>query len=405
MTADSSCCAHNSSHSVLDYGVFEPAALTLVCLVFHVKSSSSSATPWRPWRLIRFAVAAALLFALLQTAFVVLDHFGFVDAAYLGPQPRLVQPALSVPPASPPATPPLPPASATPVNDAGSGDSGRLDDEDEEQPSRQSPLPLPPPPPPQLPHTFDAHSWWRSEGCATTYGAVGVTALFTLVFECAWSYACLRLAKTLINHKIRRRLRFVQLAFTLAPILLLLLRAALLFIPATWPTSRRFFRDVELLIILLAALTATHTLICRPVLEAGRSGGGCSGDGRSSPPHVSASSDSHRRSASRWRLWAKNGAGLHRQGSEVGAAISIEQLQQPSARLVILGRQSKSAKLQPTLSVAVDLCADSSRRDEVGDAQLLQPLEPAQPQPLPQPHALQPQAQPPTPARIASRAD
>ena len=427
-------------HSVLDYGIFEPAALTLICLVFHAKSRASAATPWRPWRLVRFAFAAALAVALLQTAFVVVDHFGFVDAVYLGPQPRLVQAAPSLPPAPPPAAPPLTLASAATRSDAGSGAAGRLDDADEEEPSQQPQLPPPPPTPPTPPHlpdTFDAHSWWRSEGCAATYGAVGVTALFTLVFECAWTYACLRLAKTLINHKMRRRLRSVQLAFTLAPMLLLLLRAALLFIPATWPTSRRFARDVELLIILLAALTATHMLICRPVLEAAPVlGGGCGrsgGGGRSSPLHVSASSDAHRRtatSASRWRRWAGLRGGLPRQGSELGAAISvqaisIEQLQQhalasppaqqaSSGRLVMLGRHSKSAKLQPTLSVAVDLCADSSRRNEealeLADVQLQQPMEPPQPPaaapPQPQalePQALQPQAQPPTPARIASR--
>jgi hypothetical protein len=219
-------------HAITMYGVLEPATLALIGLLFHSKSRGTAATPWRPWRLVRCALAATLLVALLQTGVVVSAATG-VAPSLLGPQPLV----------SPP--PPPPPLSQ----------------------------PLPPPPPPWAPGGEGAsprlvHDWWRAEGCATTYGSVIVGCVFTLVFTAAWTFACQRLKKTVVNLKMRQRLCAVQATFTLVPPLLLLLRAALLFLPPSWTTSRRLCRDAELFLSLLASLIAMRALIVRPVLEA-----------------------------------------------------------------------------------------------------------------------------------------
>ena len=95
-----------------------------------------------------------------------------------------------------------------------------------------------------------------------------MTCLFTLCFEALWTFACLRLARTLINQTMRKRLRRIQATFTLAPLTLLALRISLVILPGTWPTSRRTVRDVELVVTLLAVLIATYALVYRPVLEA-----------------------------------------------------------------------------------------------------------------------------------------
>ena len=112
------------------------------------------------------------------------------------------------------------------------------------------------------------HPWWRAEGCAATYFDTSLSALFVGCFAVAWTLACARLRKTVINHQIRMRLRWLQVVFTLAPILLVMIRGALLAVPNTWPTTRRYLRDAELLLIILCGVHALRALVFRPILEA-----------------------------------------------------------------------------------------------------------------------------------------
>ena len=112
------------------------------------------------------------------------------------------------------------------------------------------------------------HPWWRAEGCAGTYFDVAISAVFFVLFVLTWTFACARLATTVVNHQIRARLRWAQAVFTLAPVVLILVRGALLGVPNSWPTTRRYMRDAELLVIIIAGAHALHAFVFRPVLEA-----------------------------------------------------------------------------------------------------------------------------------------
>ena len=132
-------------------------------------------------------------------------------------------------------------------------------------PPPSTPPPHPPPAPPPL--EVQMHPWWRAEGCAATYFDTSLSALFVGCFAVAWTLACARLRKTVINHQIRMRLRWLQVVFTLAPILLVMIRGALLAVPNTWPTTRRYLRDAELLLIILCGVHALRALVFRPILR------------------------------------------------------------------------------------------------------------------------------------------
>ena len=168
------------------------------------------------------------------------------DEPYRPPMPPAAPPfppdAAPVPP--PPSSPPPPPCIPPP----------------------STPPPHPPPAPPPL--EVQMHPWWRAEGCAATYFDTSLSALFVGCFAVAWTLACARLRKTVINHQIRMRLRWLQIVFTLAPILLVMIRGALLAVPNTWPTTRRYLRDAELLLIILCGVHALRALVFRPILEA-----------------------------------------------------------------------------------------------------------------------------------------
>ena len=109
------------------------------------------------------------------------------------------------------------------------------------------------------------HPWWRAEGCAATYFDFTVSAVFNLLFVFVWTFACARLAMSTRNHKLRRRLRWVQAVLTLAPALLVLVRGVLLVVPNSWPTTRRYLRDGELLVVVSVGVHTVHMLVFRPV--------------------------------------------------------------------------------------------------------------------------------------------
>ena len=409
-------------HSIVEYGVAEPLAMALIGLVFQAKARRSSAPPKRPWRIVRGAFAVSLLAGMLHAGLFIFDRY-VPTQSVLGPQPRMRAPAQ--PPPSPLVSPvPAPPSAP----DMGEGAGGATD------------------------AAWSAHRyryrWWLAEGCGTTYGTVALTALFTICFEVAWTTACQRLASTVLNLKMRARLRLVQLTFTLVPLLLLLLRASLLLLPVHWPTFRRFLRDVELLVILLAVLAASWILVFRPVLEAApaaSSGSATHGpapfvaagierDG-SSPsrgsgdaPAATWSETRRLEAAAAWFSSFLRGAGRSSESSERGA--SIESHESPSPRssgggrnegaggtpksaspwssplggLLFLGIQPKAASRRPTLSVAVDLNdeAHTPSRDEPHGLQMVS-VTPT----IACAHACTSDAAqddaPATPARIASR--
>ena len=135
-------------------------------------------------------------------------------------------------------------------------------------PSPPPPAPPPPvPPPPVPPPAAVEYSWWMNEGCALTYGSVALSCVYVLCFEVLWARACSRLARTILNRKLRRRLRLVQLTFIVGPMAIVLLRGALLVVPSDWPSTRKLMRDTELVFCLLAALTALYALVLRPLRE------------------------------------------------------------------------------------------------------------------------------------------
>ena len=87
-------------------------------------------------------------------------------------------------------------------------------------------------------------------------------------FVLYWSLCCVRLNKLLLNIKIRRRLFFVQLTYTLVPILLVLLRASRLLYKPTYDKLRRLTHDAELVLALLGCAMCMVSLVWRPVREA-----------------------------------------------------------------------------------------------------------------------------------------
>ena len=78
----------------------------------------------------------------------------------------------------------------------------------------------------------EVYKWWHPEGCAISIGSLAVSAVFILPFEFFWTLWCLRLAKLVLNIKMRRRLLVVQLTYTFIPGAVLLLRASKIFIQA-----------------------------------------------------------------------------------------------------------------------------------------------------------------------------
>lgn len=400
-------------HSVIEYGVAEPLALTLIALVFQAKARRSSATPTRPWRIVRCALAISLAAGMLHSSVFLVDRYVPTQNA-LGPHPRMRAPSLP-----PPAAPRL-----------------------------ASPTPMPPSAPGATRLVWGAHRWWLAEGCGTTYSAVALTALFVICFEVAWTAACQRLVGTILNLKMRARLRLVQLTFTLVPLLLLLVRAVLLVVPVHWPTFRRFLRDGELLVILLATVAASWALVCRPVLEGAAPSASSASHGEAFPsedlgfapantpsPAGGAAMTLRGRtcrleSAAAWLSALRSGGRRSSAGSELGASIgscesprpwrsgaetdphgqaeatpkSASPWSSPMGGLLFLGRHSKAASRRPTLSVAVDLNEDAQTpaQDESQQVQIAaEPLAMACDQDT-LPHS-QPLPAPATPARIASR--
>ena len=290
---------------VASFGFLEPMVLALIGGLFHRKSLGGAVTDWRPRQLMLRAFGFALLAALLQAALLVLVQTGVVPEDVLGPRPptgtnytswdvdyllyRPPPPPLS-PPLSPPLYPPLSPPHA-PSSGSSSGlalpspalppvgGAGQL----VPAPLLPPMLPLPPMPPmpPMLPPSPPAppaappryswwrreYNWWRREGCASSYGTFGVTALFFICFEVLWTLACQRLIRTVVNQRMRWRLRAVQATFMCAPVLLLAPRALLIFVPAGWYLPRRLIKTAEIAATLVATVVAVFFLVVRPVRE------------------------------------------------------------------------------------------------------------------------------------------
>ena len=72
----------------------------------------------------------------------------------------------------------------------------------------------------------------------------------------------------MLNARLRQRLYVLQLAFTLSPALLVLLRFSRLVLPHSWRVVPWLLADAELLVALLACYVAARSLVWRPVREA-----------------------------------------------------------------------------------------------------------------------------------------
>ena len=91
----------------------------------------------------------------------------------------------------------------------------------------------------------------------------------------------------MLNARLRQRLYVLQLAFTLSPALLVLLRFSRLVLPHSWRVVPWLLADAELLVALLACYVAARSLVWRPVREAPPDSGAgrSSGSGtRDTPP-------------------------------------------------------------------------------------------------------------------------
>jgi hypothetical protein len=200
-------CMSTSSTSL---GLVEPALLLLIAEVIRLKTAVSTArrrSIFPRWTLNRRAYALALPFALLQALLMVV---GTIDG--MTSQGFLPQPSLS-PSMGAQAPPPPPLSSWSPLTEQASGGSEFG---------------------PGEPRTAadEEYRWWHAEGCAHSIASLTVSALFILPFEFFWTLWCLRLAKLVLNLKMRRRLLVVQLTYTFIPGLILMLRASKILIPA-----------------------------------------------------------------------------------------------------------------------------------------------------------------------------
>lgn len=189
----------------ISLGLVEPALLLLIAEVIRLKTAVSTSrrrSVFPRWTLNRRAYALALPFALLQALLMVVGTIDGMTSQGFLPQPGL-SPGLS--------------------------------------PSVGAQAPPPPPLPPLSPLTRPVETrsgvdyeyrWWHDEGCAHSIASLIVSALFILPFEFFWTLWCLRLAKLVLNLKMRRRLLVVQLTYTFIPGCILLLRASEVFIRA-----------------------------------------------------------------------------------------------------------------------------------------------------------------------------
>ena len=199
-------------HAAVTLGFSEPASLLLIASLIRAKTLPRRAAH-PSWRLMRRSLGLAMLLASLQALVVGLSLSGaWRHSVVLEPLP--------------------------PVLNASDGAA------------------------------LEHEVWWRDEtGCANSIASVGVCTLFVVPFELYWALTCYRLLGLIINLRLKARLYCVQLTYTLVPVLLLLLRIALLVYAANWTNGRRLMRDAELLLVLLAGVIAARSLIWRPVHE------------------------------------------------------------------------------------------------------------------------------------------
>jgi len=307
------------------HGLFEPAALTLILLLFRAKvAGAPTASAWRPWRLIRVALGVGCGFAVLQAVPLVIWHTTG-KSERLGPQPVL--PMNGTWPADPVAPDPdASPASLDEARPAAGPSAGR--------------------------------GWWRLEGCASGYGGLIASCLFVGPFVLLWHVACHRLSRTLINRRMRRRLRLVHASFALAPALLVLIRASLLLAPPTWSSYRRLIRDFELLLVAYACVVALHSLVWRPVHEGkglDSGGAGHAADDASALERAAAAESTSSRAACAGEAAGAPADEHAACASSMATPPRPTPLSSPLSRLFMLGRHSSASPRRPTLNVAVDL--------------------------------------------------
>jgi len=194
---------------VVSLGFVEPCLLAMIGGIFYYKSQDGAVTSWRPLRLLLIAFGLALLVVVVQACLLILADTGAVAPEILGPQPA------------------------------------------------------------DLANTTSYTGWWRYQGCAGSYGTLAVNTLVFLCFEIVWVRACQRLIQSIVNIRMRWRLRCMQLTFTMVPLLLLVPRAMLVFLPATWHLTRQLLKTAEIAVTLAATVVAVIFLILRPVIEDG----------------------------------------------------------------------------------------------------------------------------------------
>ena len=198
-------------HTCITLGFAEPASLLLIAALIRSRTLKRDRTCTRRW-LARRSLAVAFVVAVVQTGLVLFPLLDLLDNQFTEPRPPLL---------------------------TNSSDATKL----------------------------DYNAWWREEGCANTIASVFVDALFVFPFEAYWALACYRLLGLIINLKLKRRLLYVQVAYTLVPICLLLIRFTLLLYDSNWDIGRRLMRDVELVLALFACIVAVRFVIFRPVHE------------------------------------------------------------------------------------------------------------------------------------------
>lgn len=363
---------------VVSFGFIEAAMLVLIGGMFYRKSRGGAVTMWQPWQLVRRAFEIAFASAVLQAAMLLLVESGAVPSNILGPMPptpmnytgwdvgHLLPDDDFAPSPPPPELPP--PLPSLPVNTTDDDDPQLVGDFGSgEPPPQQPPRPPMPPAAPPIASPPPIHSWWRREGCASSYGTLAVSCIVFVGFEVVWYMSCRRLLRTAKNVRMRRRLRVVQATYTVAPVLLLLLRALLIWLPADWYINRRLVKSAEIVVMLLTSVVGVHSLVLRPIREGRR----LDGEARPAPPesasgrrsldglHVSTIASSC--SSSRSDGESSSPVRVHG-GGEGGGAMPLRR------RLLQLFRPAPQSMQWPTTTVVVDLDASPQPRASAATA-------------------------------------
>ena len=211
------------------FGLIEPGLLLMLTAMVWCKANDEP----RPFtRILRWSLICILPCTFLQALFLGLQHVNsWSDSIFFRPQPAI----------------------EVSTNDENGNDA------------------TPPPPPPPIQISLQVYRWWHQEGCAVSIASLGTLAVAIIIFEIVWTLWCMRLRRLLINLKLRRRLIFVQIAFTLSPMALLLLRVTRLIWPERWVEIRRWIHMSEMAVVFLSCGVIACDFLWRPVRESPRS--------------------------------------------------------------------------------------------------------------------------------------